>query len=56
MTRKKVSSLSKEELVDEVMNLQHQVSLLQKMVFGLKAPPKLVAIKSRDLIAKLEGK
>ena len=34
MTRKKVSSLSKEELVDEVMNLQHQVSLLQKMVFG----------------------
>ncbi len=34
MTRQKVSGLSKEELVDEVMNLQHQVSLLQKMVFG----------------------
>lgn len=37
MTHKKASSLSKEELVDEVMNLQHQVSLLQKMVFGSRS-------------------
>jgi transposase len=29
-----ITTLSKEELIDEVMQLKHQVSLLQKMVFG----------------------
>jgi len=29
-----ISTLSKEELVDQVKQLQHQVALLQKMVFG----------------------
>ena len=29
-----ISTLSKEELVDQVRQLQHQVALLQKMVFG----------------------
>lgn len=31
---KTISNLSKEELVEEVIQLKHQVSLLQKMVFG----------------------
>jgi len=29
-----ITSLSKEELIDQVIQLQHQVALLQKMVFG----------------------
>ena len=29
-----ITTLSKEELIDEVIQLKHQVSLLQKMVFG----------------------
>ena len=29
-----ISTLTKEELVDQVKQLQHQVALLQKMVFG----------------------
>lgn len=29
-----INSLSKEELIDQVTQLQHQVALLQKMVFG----------------------
>lgn len=29
-----ISSLSKEQLIDEVIHLKHQVALLQKMVFG----------------------
>jgi transposase len=32
-----ISSLSKEELILHVTQLQHQVSLLQKMVFGPKS-------------------
>lgn len=34
MSDKIISSLSKEELVKQVIHLNHQVSLLQKMVFG----------------------
>lgn len=32
-----ITSLSKEDLIQEVMQLKHQVSLLQKMVFGPKS-------------------
>lgn len=29
-----IATLTKEELIDQVTQLQHQVALLQKMVFG----------------------
>jgi hypothetical protein len=32
-----ITALSKEDLIQEVMQLKHQVSLLQKMVFGPKS-------------------
>jgi transposase len=34
VTKEKIASLTKEELIDEVIHLHHQVTLLQKMVFG----------------------
>lgn len=35
--RTHIENLSKDDLVDKVMDLQHQVALLQKMVFGPKS-------------------
>jgi hypothetical protein len=61
-----ITALSKEDLIQEVMQLKHQVSLLQKMVFGPKSdrfklpaeiPPNQLSLgMTADALAEVEVK